>query len=175
LRALCATRGLRINWLIVGIVKPSPSVSSPAPRPPRRTTQARLFFLPSQAGEGRKGGAKPKSRPPPPYAPPHARDRNEGAPTFRHRGPRHRRLRRGRGHALTSDSSMSEAASELHSSRPGRFANPVKRACLSTTYFQHGLPNGRSDWRSSPPAAKSARFYRRSGTKSRHRMPRRAK
>jgi len=29
------------------------------------------------------------------------------------------------------------------------------------------LPNGRSDWRSSPPAAKSSRFYRRGSVKSR--------
>src|SRR5262249_30090684 len=91
---------------------------------------------------------------------------------FRHRGPRHRALRRRRGHALTSDSSMSEAASELHSSRPVG-SHPVERACLSTAY--NGFANGRSDWRSSPPAAKSARFYRRSGTKSRHRTPRKAK
>src|SRR5262249_30140867 len=66
----------------------------------------------------------------------HAGESREGAPTFRHRGPRHRRLWRRRGHALTSDSSMSEAASELHSSRPGRFANPVKRAVFQQLIFQ---------------------------------------
>jgi hypothetical protein len=33
--------------------------------------------------------------------------------------------------------------------------------------FNDLLPNGRSDWRSSPPAAKSPRFYRRGGAKSR--------
>ena len=52
--------------------------------------------------------------------------------------------------------------------------NPVKRACFSTASFSE-LPTGRSDWRSSPPAAKSAVFYRRSGTKSRHRTPTKAK
>jgi len=86
---------------------------------------------------------------------------------FCHRGPRRRRQRRRRGHALTSDSSMSEAASELHSSRPGIVAIASKELVFQQLIFQRRLPNGRSDWRSSPPAAKSARFYRCGSTKSR--------
>src|SRR5215467_13185055 len=52
---------------------------------------------------------------------------------------------------------------------------PLKELSFNSLSSNHGLPNGRSDWRSSPPAAKSAVFYRRSGTKSRHRTPRKAK
>ncbi len=110
-----------------------------------------------------------RRRKPLPRAPPRAQNGKTAIrarpriDVFRHRGPRPRHLRRRRGHALTSDSSVSEAAFELHSSRPGVSGNPAKRACLSTMY----LPNGRSDGRSSPPAAKSSRFYRRGGAKSR--------
>src|SRR3984893_16918991 len=127
---------------------------------------------PSVSGRGVpvfEAAYRQRCRKPLPRAPPRAQNGKTAIrarpriDVFRHRGPRPRHLRRRRGHALTSDSSVSEAAFELHSSRPGVSGNPAKRTCLSTIY----LPNGRSDGRSSPPAAKSPRFYRRSGAKSR--------
>src|SRR4029077_8092890 len=111
--------------LIVGIVKPSPSVSSPAPRPPRRTTQcASPPTFPPPEGEGREGAQNRKTAN-------RVRPRTD---VFRHRGPRHR-LRRRRGHALTSDSSMSEAASELHSSRP-RGSQSRQKSLFFNSFFQ---------------------------------------
>jgi hypothetical protein len=55
---------------------------------------------------------------------------------FRHRGPRHRHLRRRRGHALTSDSSVSEAAFELHSSRPECPAIPPKELVFQRLFAE---------------------------------------
>src|SRR5882762_6339636 len=62
LRAFCATRGLRINWLIVGIVSlylPFP-FQDPAPRPSRRVTRP----LPTPAGSW-EGAGKTKKPPAP--------------------------------------------------------------------------------------------------------------
>ncbi len=55
------------------------------------------------------------------------------------------------------------AAFELHSSRPG----VPSQASENLTVFNSAVLDGRSDWRSSPPAEKVRGFYRRVGGKSR--------
>jgi hypothetical protein len=49
---------------------------------------------------------------------------------------------------------------------PGGPQSRQKSLSFNSLSFDDGLSNGRSDWRSSPPAANSACFYRCSGTKS---------
>jgi hypothetical protein len=64
---------------------------------------------------------------------------------------------------MSDDSSVSEAAFELHSSRRGVSRKSAESTGLSGAYLQ----NGRSDWQSSPPAEKVRGIYRCKPAKSR--------